>query len=153
MASITQSEVAGRLASVAGELESLRASLEFPVAAHLPITAGVLERLNNARAEIEAVGAAEIADDVSEISDTQFEVEPGDIVDAGAHQAALDDGTLVPLTEPEVMPGVTMAQRDALVAAGFVTTEDIRNATDEQLLAVKDIGKVTVDKIREATKE
>jgi DNA integrity scanning protein DisA with diadenylate cyclase activity len=50
------------------------------------------------------------------------------------------------------MPGVTVAQRDALVAAGFVTAADIRAATDEQLDAVDGIGPETVKKLREATK-
>ena len=53
----------------------------------------------------------------------------------------------------EVIPGVTVAQRDALVAAGFETVEDIRNATDEQLDAVPGIGPDTVKRLREATKE
>lgn len=55
--------------------------------------------------------------------------------------------------DADVIPGVTVAQRDALVAAGFETTDDIRAATDDDLLAVDGIGHATVERLREATKE
>lgn len=53
----------------------------------------------------------------------------------------------------DVIPGVTPAQRDALVEAGFRAPADIRAATDEQLLAVHGVGPSTVTALREATKE
>jgi hypothetical protein len=56
-------------------------------------------------------------------------------------------------TAGDVIAGVTDGQRDALVAAGFVTALDIRNATDDQLLAVDGIGPSTVARLREAVKE
>lgn len=41
-------------------------------------------------------------------------------------------------------------QRAALAEAGFGTAEAVRNATDEDLLAVRGIGKATLQKLREA---
>jgi DNA uptake protein ComE-like DNA-binding protein len=61
------------------------------------------------------------------------------------------DGDIVELREPAV-PGISEAQRKALVAAGFRTADAIRGATDEQLLAVDGVGPKTVEALREATK-
>jgi hypothetical protein len=65
--------------------------------------------------------------------------------------AEQDGGEVVPLTEAGDLT-VTAAQRDALVSAGFKTADDIRAATDEQLLAVPGIGPKTVADLREAAK-
>jgi hypothetical protein len=65
--------------------------------------------------------------------------------------ARSEGGEVVPLTEAGDLT-VTAAQRDALLAAGFKTAEDIRAATDEQLLAVPGIGPKTVADLREATR-
>jgi hypothetical protein len=53
--SMTKTEMCERLGNVADELTDLRASLEFPVGAHLPITPSVLERLGSACVEIRSV--------------------------------------------------------------------------------------------------
>lgn len=50
-------------------------------------------------------------------------------------------------------PAVTQAQRAALASAGFETAEQIRAATDEQLLAVDGIGPGTLARLRELPKE
>lgn len=49
--------------------------------------------------------------------------------------------------------GITDTQRDALVAAGYVTAEDIRKAADEDLKKVDGIGDATVARLRDATRE
>jgi hypothetical protein len=53
----------------------------------------------------------------------------------------------------EVIPGVTEVQQRALVAAGYVSVEDIRKASDADLLKVDGVGPATVAAPREATKE
>ena len=56
-------------------------------------------------------------------------------------------------TAPAGTPAVTDQQRAALATAGFETAEQIRAATDEQLLDVDGIGPATVTRLREATRE
>ena len=50
----------------------------------------------------------------------------------------------------ESIEGIGPKAAEALAKAGFKTSEDLKNATDEQLLAVKGIGKKAVEKIRKA---
>lgn len=159
MVSMTKAQAAEQLGGVADELESLRASLEFPVGAHLPITPLVLERLAAARDRVREVGdAVGSAEPVTPELDPDLppNLEPGEVEDPDAARGAAERGELVPLKEPavpgadEVIPGVMVAQKDALVAAGFKTADDIRGASDEDLLKVPGIGPKTVADLREA---
>ena len=52
----------------------------------------------------------------------------------------------------ETLPGVGPKTAAALAEAGFKTVADIKNADEEKLLAVKGIGKKTVEKILAAAK-
>ncbi|MBI3316001.1 MAG: transcription termination/antitermination protein NusA [Candidatus Omnitrophica bacterium] len=52
----------------------------------------------------------------------------------------------------ETIEGVGPKTAEALAAAGFKTLEDLNKATNEELLAVKGIGKKMIEKIREAIK-
>jgi hypothetical protein len=156
VASITKAEAAERLGDVANELEDLRRSLEFPVGAHLPITPAVLERLDAATAAIREVGDAEIADDAAaELEpDAASEAGPGEVVELREPATGTAGASTEPPAPPAAAgPPVSEAQRAALAAAGFETGEQIRNATDDQLLAVDGIGPATVEKLREATRE
>ena len=44
--------------------------------------------------------------------------------------------------------GIGPKTAEALIEAGFKTLDDLKNATDEQLLAIKGVGKKAVEKIR-----
>jgi hypothetical protein len=117
-------------------------------------------------AEVRREMAAEANDGLD--PDAPSNPDPGQVDDPEADRQAAERGEIVPLQEPgvpgslppdpasastdEVIPGVTVAQRDALVAAGFSTPDDIKGATDEQLLAVPGIGPETVKRLREAAK-
>ena len=51
----------------------------------------------------------------------------------------------------ESLEGIGPKTAVALAEAGFKTLEDLQNATDEQLLAIKGVGKKAVEKIRSAS--
>jgi hypothetical protein len=63
----------------------------------------------------------------------------------GAGTGAPTGGGATVTTLPEDFPG-----RDLLVAAGYGTVEAVAASTDDELVALKGIGKGTVAKIREA---
>ena len=52
----------------------------------------------------------------------------------------------------ETLKGVGPKTAEALAAAGFKTVEDLKKASADDLLAVKGIGKKTVEKIMETLK-
>lgn len=53
--------------------------------------------------------------------------------------------------DAQAIEGIGPKMAEALAEAGFKTLEDLKNATDEQLLAVKGIGKKALEKIRKVT--
>lgn len=59
-------------------------------------------------------------------------------------QAVTEGGTQT----VESIDGIGPKTAEALANAGFKTSEDLKNATDEQLLAVKGVGKKAIEKIR-----
>jgi hypothetical protein len=94
------------------------------------------------RREVEAeLDAEEQAADAGDLAE---EHEPATATTAGGPLA--DDAPI------EATGVLNEAQRQALVAEGFVTVGDVRRADDALLDAVGGIGQGTIEKLREATK-
>lgn len=82
------------------------------------------------------------------ISDGALEVVEEKAAEAPARPAAARTAAA-----PTNLGGITDRQRDALAAAGYVTADDIRKASDDDLKGVEGIADATVVRLREATKE
>lgn len=75
---------------------------------------------------------------------------PGTAVENAAPVVSdeLEDAPL--LDAPFLQAGLSDEQARALIEAGFGTAESVRNATDDELTAVKGIGAATVRNLRKA---
>ncbi len=58
------------------------------------------------------------------------------------------DANGTPLTQPEISEDSPLAEWPMLAAAGYVTVEDVGNASDEQLRNVDGIGAARLQAIR-----